>query len=235
MDRTRAHLWPVRGKFDVVMELTGQVLTELDPHPDVTDPEPFAGPDHPIRIVTRTMAFGGEWRPDHAERMSSLFDELAPEWSERQTDPIKAAPVLDAVERGGLPLDRHWLELGSGTGAGARTLGPHVGSLVCTDLSAGMLSHAPTLSPRVRSDASTLPFDRDSFDGIMLINMLLFPAEVDRVLRPGGRVLWVNTLGDQTPIHLPAADVLEALPGEWQGTTARAGTGFWLAASRIDD
>ena len=26
-------------------------------------------------------------------------------------------------------------------------------------------------------------------------------------------VLWVNTLGDQTPIHPPAADVLEALPG----------------------
>jgi hypothetical protein len=65
-----------------------------------------------------------------------------------------------------------------------------------------------------------------------MINMLLFPTEVDRVLRPGGTVLWVNTLGDQTPIHLPAADVLTALPGEWHGTTADAGTGFWLAAQR---
>ena len=27
-------------------------------------------------------------------------------------------------------------------------------------------------------------------------------------------------------------DVLEALPGEWTGLTARAGTGFWLAARR---
>jgi len=66
----------------------------------------------------------------------------------------------------------------------------------------------------------------------LLINMLLFPAEVDRVLRPEGTLLWVNTLGDQTPIHLPAVDVLEALPGDWVGTTARAGTGFWLTAHR---
>jgi hypothetical protein len=51
-------------------------------------------------------------------------------------------------------------------------------------------------------------------------------------LRPGGTIVWVNTLGDQTPIHLPAADVLEALPGEWTGVAARAGTGFWLAARR---
>ena len=72
----------------------------------------------------------------------------------------------------------------------------------------------------------------DSFDAVLLINMLLFPHEIDRVLRPGGTLLWVNTLGDQTPIHLPAADVLAALPGEWHGTTARAGTGFWLVARR---
>lgn len=225
-------LFPGRGLLRPSVRLTGGVLTELDPHPDSSDPEPFAGPDHPIRIVTRTMAFGGEWRPDHAERMSDLFDELAPEWSERQADPTKTAPVLDAVERGDLPLDQHWLELGSGTGSGARTLGPRVGSLVCTDLSAGMLSHAPDLAPRCQSDASSLPFADDSFDGVLMINMMLFPAEVDRVLRPAGHVLWVNTLGDQTPIHLPASDVLDALPGSWQGTTARAGTGFWLDARR---
>jgi hypothetical protein len=44
--------------------------------------------------------------------------------------------------------------------------------------------------------------------------------------------VWVNTLGDQTPIHLPAGDVVAALPGAWSGRTARAGTGFWLTAER---
>lgn len=208
------------------------MLVELDAHPDASDPEPFAGPDHPIRKLTRGVAFGKEWTPAHAERMSDLFNGLAPEWSERNVDPVKAAPVRDALDRAELPLAGSWLEIGSGTGAGARTLDGQVGSLVCTDLSAGMLSYAPDLAPRLQSDASALPFGPDSFDAIMLINMILFPSEIDRVLRPGGSLLWVNTLGDQTPIHLPAADVLEALPGEWRGTTADAGTGFWLAATR---
>ena len=208
------------------------MLVELDAHPDASDPEPFAGPDHPIRKLTRAIAFGKEWTPEHAERMSDLFDGLAPEWSERNVDPVKAAPVRDALERADLPLTGSWLEVGSGTGAGAKVLASQVGSLVCTDLSAGMLSYAPALAPRLQSDASALPFEADAFDAVMLINMMLFPGEIDRVLRPEGSLLWVNTLGDQTPIHLPAADVLEALPGDWQGTTAHAGTGFWLAARR---
>jgi len=217
---------------DTFVCLTGEVLTELEAHVDASDPEPFAGPDHPIRKLTRGVAFGKEWQPKHAERMASLFDEMAPEWSERHVEPTKAAPVRDALDRAGVPLDGSWLEVGSGTGAGAQVLDGKVGSLVCTDLSAGMLSHAPDIAPRVQSDASALPFPADSFDAVLLINMMLFPLEINRVLRPTGTLVWVNTLGDQTPIHLPAADVLDALPGDWHGTTAAAGTGFWLAAHR---
>lgn len=179
------------------------------------------------------MAFGGEWRPHNATNMAELFDDMAPDWSERHVDPTKRAPVEDGLDRGGLPIAGDWLELGSGTGAGARVLSGRVGSLVCSDLSMGMLSYAPgELAPRVQADATRLPFGVDAFDAVLLINMILFPDEVDRVVRPGGSILWVNTLGDQTPIHLPAADVIEALPGEWSGRTARAGTGFWLAATR---
>ena len=208
------------------------MLTELSAHPDASTPDPFAGPDHPIRQLTRSVAFGKEWKPEHAKRMSTLFNELAPDWSRDHVDATRAAPVRDAVERGNVSLEGSWLEVGSGTGAGARVLAGQVGSLVCTDLSAGMLRHAPDLAPRAQSDASALPFASNSFDAVLLINMLLFPNEIDRVLRAAGTVLWVNTLGDQTPIHLPAADVLEALPGEWVGSTASAGTGFWLSARR---
>jgi SAM-dependent methyltransferase len=201
-------------------------------HPSAIDPEPFAGPDHPMRTLTRDAAGGEPWTRDHAARVQRVFDGLAAGWTERHVDPVKAAPVEDALYRGGVPLDGAWLEVGSGTGAGARILHGRVASLVCTDLAAEMLRHAPDLSPKVRSDAALLPFRNDSFDAVLLINMLLFPDEVDRVLRPDGIVLWVNSLGDQTPIHLPPADVLTALPGRWSGTTARAGTGFWLAARR---
>ncbi len=207
-------------------------LTTLDPHPNARPPEPFAGPDHPIRLLTRAKAFGEPFSAEDSARMQDVFDSMASDWSETHVDPTKAAPVSDALDRGDVPLGGDWLEVGSGTGAGARVLEGRVGSLICTDLAHEMLRHAPDLAPRVRSDASQLPFTADRFDVVLLINMLLFPAEIDRVLRPDGVVLWVNTLGDQTPIHLPAADVLRALPGDWSGTTADAGTGFWLTARR---
>lgn len=207
-------------------------LTRLPDHPDATDPEPFAGPDNPLRQMTRAKAFGQTWEPADAHRVQEIFDGMAAAWSETHVDPVKAAPVEDALCRGDLPLDGRWLEVGSGTGAGARVLADRVGSLICTDLAAEMLRHAPDIAPTARADASRLPFPDAAFDAIVLINMLLFPVEIDRLLRPHGAVLWVNTLGDQTPIHLPPPDVLDALPGEWTGVTARAGTGFWLAASR---
>lgn len=186
-----------------------------------------------MRLLTRAKAFGEAWSAADAARIQEIFDGMAAGWSESHVDPIKAAPVNDALDRGNPPLDGAWLEVGSGTGAGARVLEGRVGSLTCTDLAAEMLRHAPTLAPKVRADASMLPFGDDTFDAVLLINMLLFPAEIDRILRPDGVVLWVNTLGDQTPIHLSAPDVLDALPGAWSGTTARAGTGFWVTARRV--
>ena len=207
-------------------------LTRLDPHPDASDPAPFAGPDHPMRRLTRAMAFGEAWSTEDAERVTQVFDSMASAWSEEHVDATKAAPVDDALARGEVPLAGGWIEVGSGTGAGARVLSGRVGSLVCCDLSGEMLRHAPDLAPRIQADAAALPFATGSADAVLLINMLLFPLEIDRVLRPGGAVVWVNTLGDQTPIHLPPVDVLAALPGEWSGRTARAGTGFWLTAQR---
>ena len=207
-------------------------LLRLTDHPSATAPEPFAGPDHPMRLLTRSKAFGEPFTAEDSARVQQIFDSMAADWSEAHVDPTKAAPVGDALERGGVPAEGDWLEVGSGTGAGARVLAERVGSLVCTDLAEEMLRHARDLAPRVRSDASRLPFGSDRFDAVLLINMLLFPREVDRVLRPDGVVVWVNTLGDQTPIHLPPEDVLAALPGTWTGTTAHAGTGFWLVARR---
>ena len=207
-------------------------LTQLPDHPGATAPAAFAGPDHPMRKLTRAKAFGEPWSAADATRVQDVFDSLAESWSEDHVDPVKAAPVADALERGDVPLDGRWLEVGSGIGAGARVLHDRVGSLVCTDLAAEMLRHAPDIAPRVRADASRLPFPDRSFDAILLINMLLFPAEVDRLLAPAGSIVWVNTLGDQTPIHLSPSDVLDALPGTWRGSTAHAGTGSWPSARR---
>ena len=67
---------------------------------------------------------------------------------------------------------------------------------------------------------------------MVLVNMLLFPAEVDRVVGSGGVVVWVNSLAERTPIHLPAADVARALPGRWDGVGSRSGGGAWCVLRR---
>lgn len=188
-----------------------------------------------MRKLTRQVAFDGAWDAARAQKVGDLFDSMAADWSTDHVDATKAAPIIDALERGTATTDGRWLELGSGTGAGTRVLSGQVGALVAFDLAGEMLAHAPgELAPRVRGDASVLPFGNDAFDTVMMVNMLLFPGEVDRVLTPGGTIVWVNTLGDQTPIHLPAADVADALPGSWVGVTANAGTGLWATLRRAD-
>jgi hypothetical protein len=85
----------------------------------------------------------------------------------------------------------------------------------------------------VQSDASALPIRSRSASVVALVNMFLFPGEIARTLADDGVLLWVSTNGDQTPIYLPPADVLDALPGAWDGTTAEAGWGTWLTARRL--
>ncbi len=62
--------------------------------------------------------------------------------------------------------------------------------------------------------------------------MLLFPQEMARVLAPQGVLVWVNTSGDRTPIHLPADDVVTAMGEGWTGTASEAGTGTWCVTRR---
>ncbi len=184
-----------------------------------------------MRKVTRGVAFDDAWDATRAAKVAGLFDEMAPEWAGR-ADEARTAVVVDALQRAALPTDGVWLELGTGTGAATPLLQQAHSRVVVADLSAEMLRHNQTDAPKVRCDASSLPHPAASVSVIVMVNMLLFPAEVNRVLAADGVVLWINTLGDQTPIHLPPQDVLAALPGHWDGVTANAGSGLWLAAKR---
>jgi hypothetical protein len=90
----------------------------------------------------------------------------------------------------------------------------------------------PAPGRRVQADAATLPLADGSASAVVLINALLFPPEVDRVLAPGGAVVWVNSSGEETPIHLPPEEVAAVLPGEWDGVASRAGVGLWCVLRR---
>lgn len=210
----------------------------IDRQPDLEIPghQPSRpdGADHPMRVMTRRAAGlqAPPWDAGARREVAALFDGLAPEWHTR-TSPERARVVDDALDRGGVGTGATALELGSGIGAYTPTLAGRFAQVVAVDLSLAMLRLAGGgAGHRVLADAHRLPLTDGSVDAVVLVNMLLFPDEVDRVLRPDGCVVWVNSSGEATPIHLMPDEVVEALPGPWTGTWARAGTGLWTVLRR---
>jgi SAM-dependent methyltransferase len=187
----------------------------------------------PIRDLTRAIATdGGAWTPERSAQITSFFDAQASSWRDRDA-PERHEALRDALARGGA-FPRGWcLEVGSGTGNATADLQQAFRDVVSLDLSHPMLRLATVKGRQIRSDASALPFRTGSAAVVALINMFLFPAEVTRVLADDGVLLWVSTNGDETPIYLPPADVLSALPASWEGITAEAGWGTWVTARRV--
>ena len=189
--------------------------------------------DHPMRKVTRQVAFEPEgWTEERKAKVETLFDDLAPEWHTRD-HPYRAQPLIDAFERGGPVPTGRCLELGSGTGIATPWLAERFALVMAAELSPEMLKLAPAgVGSRLRADGSRLPLRDHSVDAAVLVNMFLFPTEMVRVVHPDGVIVWVNTSGDRTPIHLTADEVDSALPGEWDGVASEAGWGTWAVLRR---
>jgi SAM-dependent methyltransferase len=185
-----------------------------------------------MRELTRAIAMDAHaWTAEQAAQMSALFDAAAAGWRDRDV-PERHDALADALARGG-PFPNGWcVEVGSGTGNATTDLQRAFRDVVSLDLSLEMLRLAAVRGIQMQSDGSALPLRTGSASVVALINMFVFPAEVSRVLAGDGVLLWVSTNGDQTPIYLPPADVLRALPGAWEGVTAEAGWGTWLTARR---
>lgn len=188
--------------------------------------------DHPMRRVTRQIAFEpGAWDAERRNQVTELFNGLAEDWSSRDVSG-REAPILDALDRGlaaAPSADRRVaLDVGGGNGINTRHLVPTFPNVITVDIAPEMLRLAADRSPRrVLADSASLPVADRAVDAVLLINAFLFPREVQRVLSPDGVVVWVNSRGVGTPIHLPAADVDRALPGEWTGVSSSAGWGTW--------
>jgi SAM-dependent methyltransferase len=190
--------------------------------------------DHPMRIMTRRAAglAPGGWDAEARGQVETVFDELSREWHTR-TSPQRTAVLVDALDRGGVTGGGPAVELGSGIGNYSGLLAERFRTVAAVDLSLGMLRLAPEApATRIQADAADLPFRTGCADAVVLVNAFLFPAEVDRVLAPHGSITWVNSSGDQTPIHLRSDEVAAVLPGEWQGVASRAGQGSWCVLRR---
>lgn len=123
-------------------------------------------------------------------------------WRRRAVDALALSP-------GSLVLD-----LACGTGALCRELERAGHRAVGYDFSAGMLARARTAAPLVRADILRLPVPRGVADGITcgfaLRNVVDLPGlfrEAGRVLRPGGRAVFLEVSQPEHPVLRLGHDV----------------------------
>jgi len=150
------------------------------------------------------------------------------------------APYKAALARIPGPVE-DVLDVGTGTGSGARALLARFGdaNVVGTDVASGMLAEARKHAPEitfVHGDAADLPFQAGSFDLVAHNNMIPFLDEVTRVLRPGGWTLFAFSSGPETPIWVEPDRLRREL--ERRGFTdfaeIAAGRGRAVVARRTD-
>ena len=192
--------------------------------------------NHRMRQVTELVAADGTWDEGLVGEVRGLFDSLASDWTATRDHPTRNAPVLDALDRGGVD-GRKVLELGAGTCISARDLAGRFDTFVAADLSWGMLSHAVDgAPPLVCTDGSSLPLADGVLDVLVLQNMFLFAAEVDRCLAVDGALVWVNSRGPETPIHLSTGAVVDALEAAtdtgWDAVDSTVGEATWAVVRR---
>jgi SAM-dependent methyltransferase len=163
------------------------------------------------RVVTAAPWLWPVIRP----AMRSFFDDLAEGWDERTNagSAEHLAPLAAGLVEVAAP--ERALEIGTGTGTGALLIAREFPSARVrgVDLSEEMVRRAKKrvgLDPEGRvafrvADASSLPYDDESFDLVAELNMPPFFGEVARVLRPGGFVVHASSWGDATPFWTPDA------------------------------
>lgn len=171
----------------------------------------------------------GTWSADEAAGMAARFDAAAPGW-ESDRGGYRRPPLADALSRGGPFAGRRAVELACGTGLMTPLIGDVWPQVAALDLSPGMLARA-RVRARVRGDASRLPLAAGCADAVIICDGPLFAAEVVRVLKAGGPLVWSSALGRGAPFHLPTEVVAQALGAAsghpWRAVTSEAYWGTW--------
>ncbi|PJE97139.1 hypothetical protein CUT44_14245 [Streptomyces carminius] len=160
--------------------------------------------------------------------LAATYAEQAPTWREWSS----AQHGYDWPVRAGLARARPapWaLELCCGTGEATAALAAAVPVVVATDLHAGMLAHCDDL-PGVRwrtADVRALPYADHTVPLIVALNGVFHPPEVQRVIAPGGQVLWCTAFGPGTPLYVAPRQLHQRLGTDWGIACGRAGHGQW--------
>jgi SAM-dependent methyltransferase len=175
------------------------------------------------------------WTPELAKFTAEVFDAMAKTWVDERSS-YRAGPLVDALDRGGLPANGQCLEIGSGTGVLTPYLQEIWDNIVCIDLSKKMMLRQRT-GRQIQADASMLPFSEGAFDVIVIGDAPLFVDEVVRLLASDGSVIWSNALGQGAPYYLPTVDMWDALvdaapDSKWSAVESEALWGTWVVFRR---
>jgi len=141
--------------------------------------------------------------------LTSRFDELSADWESKRLSPEHLVSFNAALDRIETPPQRI-LDLGTGTGAGARAMAKRWpdAEILGIDASKGMLAEARAHASSSREryelgDASKLDVGDAAFDLVAMVNMIPFYDELARVTAPGGRLVAAFSRGADTPIYVP--------------------------------
>ncbi|NBE93959.1 class I SAM-dependent methyltransferase [Nonomuraea sp. KC401] len=108
--------------------------------------------------------------------------------------------------------------------------------VIAVDLARQMLRRAPgQLAPRLQADAARLPLATGSIAAVVLVDALLFPTEITRVLAADGVLIWANQLGADGPLFLDTPTVIGALGDAWSAVQSEAGWGSWAVLRRAGE
>jgi SAM-dependent methyltransferase len=211
------------------------VLPRIVDAPDGKPVRPEA-PDNQ-RLMGQVLNDPSSWTPELAKFTADVFDAMAETWVDERGG-YRAAPLVDALHRGGTRPTGRCLEIGSGTGVLTPYLQGVWDDVICVDLSMKMMLRQRT-GRQVQADASTLPFPERAFSVIVIGDAPLFAEEVVRLLASEGDVIWSNALGQGAPYHLPTVDMWDALVGvapdsKWSAVESEALWGSWVVFHRSE-
>ena len=202
------------------------------------------GPPLPIRVVGRAMTetvtrVPGLWRVMRGPA-TRYFDGRAADWEDRvqASGDQHLAPLKGAVEELGLHPTRI-LDVGTGTGAGARWLAQRfeAAEVLGVDISPEMIEQAegrPAERVRYKLADTRAAAGDGPFDLVVHLNCPVLFADVAAALAEGGTVLVVASSGRRTPFYTSHGVLRRGFTRAGLEFVAegRAGAGTWLAAKR---
>jgi ubiquinone/menaquinone biosynthesis C-methylase UbiE len=173
--------------------------------------------------------------------LTAMFDRIAPSWAAmRAQDAME--PLTAAADRLAERPQRV-LDIGTGTGLAAVVLARRFpeAEVLGIDVAPRMIEEArrqlaPDVADRVRfevADAARMA-ETETYDLVVLANMIPFFDELERLVAPGGRAVFTFSRGPETPIYVPSERLRAELERRGFGAfeELKAGSGTALIARR---